>query len=61
LVFERIENMGGSKKRLQMKLNLMDESEMIEIFCVRFDPDDTLLSSCKSAQALNQLTKFYLY
>lgn len=53
--------MGGSKKRLQMKLNLMDESEMIEIFCVRFDPDDTLLSSCKSAQALNQLTKFYLY
>lgn len=29
-----------------MKLNLMDESDLIEIFCVRFDPDDTLLAAC---------------
>lgn len=40
--------MGSSKKRLQMKLNLMDDSDLTEIFCVRFDPDDTLLSSCKN-------------
>ena len=42
--------MVASKKRLQMKLNLMDEEDLIEVFCVRFDPDDTLIASCKNFQ-----------